>query len=339
MTYKQFLLQIKKGKIHPFYLFEGEENYLKKRALHKLRKKILPSQNQNFNFQPLNATQHTGQQILEAAYQLPFNSRWQLVIVEEAENLSLKDKEKILDYLKNPLDTTCIVFVGEKFDTGEKFYRFFKQKNKVVSFNPLSEKEAAVWIRRKIEKEGKTITDEAIFQLYERTGGDVSLIQNEIDKLISFTHPKTSIQESDILKLSGEVTQKNIFDFIQAFRQKDLSSTLHILHTLILTGKEPLAIHAMLAREIRILLKLKLAGSKIDPYQACRYIFKSQTNYTRFFLDKAKQYLEATERFTLEHLLFAHQKILSTEFAIKKGKEEAVAGVEREILDILTYDR
>ncbi|RLE14658.1 DNA polymerase III subunit delta, partial [Candidatus Aerophobetes bacterium] len=40
MTYKKFLTQIKRKNISPFYLFEGEERYLKREALQKLKAEL-----------------------------------------------------------------------------------------------------------------------------------------------------------------------------------------------------------------------------------------------------------------------------------------------------------
>lgn len=337
MTYRQFMREVKRGQISPVYLFEGEEAYLKRTALQALKKRIISPENEDFNYRHINATQCTGQQILESAYQIPFNSGWQLLVVSEAENLASKDKKQIINYVENPVDTTCMVFVGEKFDGRKKFYRAFKRKGKVVTFRPLREKEATSWIREKVEREGKSISGEAIFQLYEQTGGNLFSLQNEVDKLIAFIHPQTSIKEEHVLILSGMKAQKSIFDLIGSFREQNLSSAVNLLHHLLFQGEQPLIIHTMLVREVRILLRLKLAGSEISCQQACGYIFKPRSNYTGFFLQKAKQYMEAAQRFTLEHLLFAHQRVLSAELAMKKGRENMSTAIEREIVDILTY--
>ena len=42
MTHTEFFAQVKKGEIARAYLFEGEEEYVKERALETLRQKLLP---------------------------------------------------------------------------------------------------------------------------------------------------------------------------------------------------------------------------------------------------------------------------------------------------------
>jgi len=336
MRYKEFLAKLNKGKISPVYIFEGKENYLKKEAVQKLRRELVPK-SEDFNFQILNATSHTAKDILGAAYQLPFNSKWNLLVVEEANKLSSRDENMIIDYLKEPVNSTCLVLLGEKFDNKSKLYNFLKRKNKVVFFYPLTEIEVINWIKDKVEGGEKTITDEAAFELYKRVGEDLFLLQNEIAKLLSFVHPESCIKQSHVIQLAGESVQENIFGFLEAFREKNLPVALRILSRLFLQGEKHLVVGSMLGREVRVLFSLKLAGPKLTPHQACSFIFKRRTGYTSFFLKKAKNYIEAAEKFTIPELLFAQRRILNMEYSIKKGREEADIAIQKAVIDILSY--
>ena len=334
MTYRQFLSELERGNVGSFYLFEGKENYLKKEALNKLKDKIIPRQYEDFNLHFMNANQFTGQEIVEAAYQIPFNNKLQMIVVQEVENFSQNDEETILKYLKNPLNLTCMVFIGEKVDERRKLYKFFKEKGKIVSFNYLKETELLRWIEERVKKEGKVISPEAALQLYQRSGGSIFLLENEINKLICFVHPQEKIDESHIAKICGESPEESIFSLTEAFRKKESKSALYILNKLLLQGKEPLLILSLLKREVRILLRIKLAESKITPLEACRYIFKTKNNYRPFFLKKAKEYIEAAKNFTQHDLLIAHQKMLEVEFLLKRGKKGEVL-LPRLLMDII----
>lgn len=336
MNYKRFLQEIERGKIEFFYLFEGKEKYLKKEALKKLKEKLLEPVSEDFNFQILDASQHTAKEIVEAAYQLPLNNKWQLIVVEKVEKLSSLDQEKIIDYLKEPVNSTCLIFSGEEINSESKLYQFFKERGKLVLFHPFGPKEAVTWIREKVARAGKKINFEAALMLAEYTEGDVFSLNNEVEKLTLFVHPKKLIEQSDVLQLLGETGNENIFTLLGAFRERNLRLCLQILDRLFFGGKEPLFIQSMLVREIRILLRLKLAGSEITPVQACEYIFKKRKNYTNFFLHKAKEYINAARLFTLPQLLFAQERILTAEFLIKKGKQQPETALQQAILDILT---
>ena len=334
MTYRQFLTQVERGQISPFYLFEGEEEYFKKEALENLKSKLI-SNNKDFDYQRMNAAFHSGREILELACQLPFDNKWQIVVVEDAEKLDSKDEEIIRDYFKKPVDSTCMVLMGKKFNFQSKLYKFFKKEDKLVLFYPLREQQAINWIKDKVKKEKKSITDEAAIELYKRIGGNIFLLQSEVNKLVSFSYPQDSIEKSHVTQLIGEYVQENIFDFLQAFKQKNSSLTLHLLNRFFLQGKEPLMINNMLSREVRILFSLKLAGPKITSEKACSYIFKGKRQYSSFLLRKAKEYIEAAKKFTVPQLIFAQRRVLNAEFSIKKGKEKPDIAIQKALISII----
>lgn len=336
MNYTVFLQQIER-EISPFYIFEGKEEYLKREALKKLKKKLITSpEAEPFNFILLDSLQNTSQEILEAAHQLPFNNKWILVVVERADKLRSRDEEKLIDYLKDPINSTCIVFIGQEFEKQRELYRFFRERRKVVSFNPLREKEAIAWIIEKVKEQGKTISYEAAFLLAEKSKGDVFFLENEINKLLLFVHPETSIEEFHVLGLSGKGESEDIFSLLRAFRNKDLPLALGILNKLFLQGEKPLLIESMLAREVRILIRLKVAGGNITPRKACGIIFRKNSSFSDFYLNKAKEYIKAANSFSLSHLLFAQERILTVEFLIKKGRQQEKAALQQALIDILT---
>jgi len=187
----------------------------------------------------------------------------------------------------------------------------------------------------KVKKEKKSITDEAAIELYKRIGGNIFLLQSEVNKLVSFSYPQDSIEKSHVTQLIGEYVQENIFDFLQAFKQKNSSLTLHLLNRFFLQGKEPLMINNMLSREVRILFSLKLAGPKITSEKACSYIFKGKRQYSSFHLRKAKEYIEAAKKFTVPQLIFAQRRVLNAEFSIKKGKEKPDIAIQKALISII----
>ncbi|HHF98774.1 MAG TPA: hypothetical protein ENL39_04740 [Candidatus Aerophobetes bacterium] len=188
------------------------------------------------------------------------------------------------------------------------------------------------WIREKVEDAGKIITEDAAFELYRRIGKDLFLLEGEIEKLVAFVHPSSCIESSHVRKITGERFQEDIFDFLDIFKKKDLPFALYRLNRLFLKGEDPLGIVSMLAREIRILLFLKFSPN-INPSQACQHIFK---RHSGFLLEKTKEYIDASTKFSLPWLFFAHQKILETELSIKKGKKEPTLALQQTVIDILS---
>ena len=207
MTYRQFLTQVERGQISPFYLFEGEEEYFKKEALENLKSKLI-SNNKDFDYQRMNAAFHSGREILELACQLPFDNKWQIVVVEDAEKLDSKDEEIIRDYFKKPVDSTCMVLMGKKFNFQSKLYKFFKKEDKLVLFYPLRERQAVNWIKEKVKKEEKSITDEAAIEL----------------SWYLFLIPRTLLRNHTLPSLSESMSKKTFLIFFRL-----LNKRIHLL--------------------------------------------------------------------------------------------------------------
>ncbi|MBC7190522.1 DNA polymerase III subunit delta [Candidatus Aerophobetes bacterium] len=337
MTYRDFQVQIKKGKIKPFYLFAGEEEYLKQEALRKLKEKIGVSGEQ-LNFTRLNASSMKARDIIEAAFQIPFGSKWQLLVVEETERLKSRDKERLLEYLKKPVASTCIVFMIKEAKREDDFFHFFKKKGAFVRFFPLRGENLLNWIREKVEERGKSISEEALFELERRMGNNLYLLENEIEKLSSFIHPGSCIEKEHVILLCGETVGKSVFDFLAAFRARNLNLAVSLLQKLFEQGREPLYINFMLVREVRHLLFIKLSSlkEKLNLLSVAEHLFPAGQGTRDFYLKIAQSYIEATRLFSLKELILAQQKMLKAEYLLKTGESAPHLLIQKLVIEILS---
>jgi len=335
MRKETFLKEIQQEKIFPAYLFEGKEDYLKREALKKLKDKLISPRYVDFNYEAFSGTGVSGKQVVESAYLLPFKDRWRMVVITEIDKLKLVDQKIIISYLNNPVNSTCLVGIGEKFNRKGGLYQSFYRRGKVISFYPLKGKYLIQWINQQVEQEGRKITSEAALQLYNRMGDDLYHLKNEIEKLILFIYPAKTIEKDDVAKVTGEEKGKGIFDLTSAFRKGELSLSLKILSYLLEKGEDPLRIHALLAKQVRVILRIKLEGRKASLQKICSFIFYPQPYYPEFYTRIAQEYVQAAKRFSLPKLTQAYEDLLKTELYLKQGEEEPEIILPRLILDIL----
>ncbi|MCK4419509.1 DNA polymerase III subunit delta, partial [Candidatus Aerophobetes bacterium] len=274
MKYKQFITELERGEVASVYLFEGEEDYLKEEALKKLKKSVISPEYEDFNYERLSGANISAGRIIESANTFPLQAKRRLVVVEEIDKLSDEDQRALSRYLDSPAGTTCLVCTAEKLDKRKRLYKTFLEKGKVVSFYPLWEGEVIAWIKGKIEKERKRISPPALLYFKDRVGNDLREVNNEIEKLVLYTHPKQVIEKKDVEEAVGEGKGMGIFDLTKAVREKALSQVLFILSGLLEKGEEPLRIHSLITREMRILLRIKEKEEKISSREACSIIFR-----------------------------------------------------------------
>ena len=335
MRYRDLVKEIEDGTVASAYLFEGEEGYFKEEALKKLREALVSPGYEDFDYEDLSCRDASISHLLESILTLPFRAERRLVVVRDMDSSSPAHGKALIEYLRNPVPSTCLVGLGRKFNRKTKLYGSFRERGKVVSFYPLRDEEVVDWIRGRVEKEGKRISPQAGMYLQESVGNDLQRLKGEIEKLILFSHPKASIEKEDVQNLVGEGRGPGIFDLTKAIRERKVPRALLSLSQLLDTGERPTRIHALVAREIKILLRLKEKGGRIAPDEACSIIFPGKGHYTRFYWDIARSYIQASEGFTQEELINGYHQLVETELSIKTGREDERRALEKMILSLL----
>lgn len=124
------LQKIRKEKLAPCYLVLGTEKFLQDQVRTEILKKIQISGEDDLNFLRFDMTQATIDDVIAEAETLPFFGDQRVVFVEnpyfltgEKNSNSIEQNTDLLvDYLKEPLETTVLVFFApyEKLDERKK---------------------------------------------------------------------------------------------------------------------------------------------------------------------------------------------------------------------------
>lgn len=335
MKYREFIAEIERGNVALAYLLEGEEDYLKKEALKRLRKKIISPEYEDFNYERFSGADSSVSQIIESLSTLPLKGKWRMVAVEEVDKLSEKDQKIIAEYLINPVKTTCFVAIGGKIDKRKKLYKNFLKKGKIVSFYSLYDGEIIDWVKKRVEGENKRISPPALFCIKERVGSNRRDLDNTMEKLLLYIHPRKVIEKEDVEEVLGEGAGEGVFDLTKAIRERNLAEAMSILAKLLERGEAPLKIHSLITREMRILLRIKEKGGKISSQEACAIVFGPRGYYAPFYTKIASDYIRAVRKFDFPDLITSYQYLVETEASIKTGREEPDLAIERMILHIL----
>ena len=335
MKYREVIAEIERGNIALAYLFEGEEGYLKKEALKRLKKKIVSPDYEDFNYERFSGADSSVSHITESVSTFPLKGERRMVVVEEVDKLSEKNQKIVTEYLDNPVKTTCLVCIVEKIDKRKKLYKSFLKKGEVVSFYSLYDGEIIDWVKKRVEGENKRISPPALFCIKERVGSNRRDLDNTMEKLLLYIHPRKVIEKEDVEEVLGEGAGGGVFDLTKAIRERNLAGALSILSKLLERGEIPLKIHSLITREMRILLRIKEKGEKISSQEACAIIFGPRGYYSPFYTKIASDYIRAVRKLDFPDLITSYQYLVETEASIKTGREEPDLAIERMILHIL----
>ncbi len=245
----------------PVFLLVSSEKYLKEKAINDLRSSLLDGSSGELDYKVLYGTDTSAEEILSSASTIPFFSSKRLIVIKEFEKLSKEDVSRIVSYIKNPNQYTCLV-IDTKDGNILKDDPSLARHVKILKFSDPTDTELSSWIARYASSKGKTIDEDAIEIIKELQGSDLLSLSQELEKIITFTGDRKKIVRNDIEELVGKSVMASAFDIAKAVGEKDTSKAISIVYDLISSGKRPHEVIGLLAWHFKTILKIKELVSK-----------------------------------------------------------------------------
>ena len=183
---------------------------------------------------------------------------------------SNEDTELLLEWLEGNLPESSVLIFLEKGEVSSN-HRIAKAIQKVgryVSYDPL-EKGSSLnkdpLYKKVVEKfstYNKKITPRAFEQLRSRTGGDMHMIAEAINKIINFVGDKQQIDELDIRNIVSQSTYDRIFDLTDAIGKRSTRQGLKSLREILASGVNPQLITGAIVSHLRLTLQAKLISKQ-----------------------------------------------------------------------------
>lgn len=345
--YVDLINSLEQGNIAPVYLFYGEENYLREKALEKFREKLLPPPTADFNLDVLDGEEVAEQEIVLRAQTPPLGTGWRMVIVRHALFFAASDKKggsagtssrkisqsreresPLLDYLKQPSPTTCLIFnTGHPVDQRRRLFKAIKQTGRVVEFPYLKPRDLVRWLDRQARLAGKTIAPPVAELLVRRVGPSLSVLSHEIEKAIAYIGQRKFILDEDIYRLTVPLVEENIFNVVDAIGERRVGQALTGIRELLLKGQPGPVILAMVARQFRLILQaFELTERRSPPGELA-----GQLGVPPFV---ARKVVAQTANFSREQVIMVLKKLLDLDRAVKSGRQEFYPGMEMLMLEL-----
>jgi len=282
------------------YLLTGLEEYLKEQFVEKLKKSILNNdKNPTPDFDLFRGGEKDFARISTFLHTIPFTSKKRLVVIKDIDRLSAKEKKIILKYLKSPLDSTILVLESSS-NNPDGYLKEISKFTKPVRCARLKEREVDLWIKKEFTARGKSISPAAASLVREFVGSDLSLLKNEIEKIVSFLGDENEVIERHIETVLGKTAHKTAFDLVKFILENRRDKALSLADSLLVKEK-PHQILNLLAWQFRNFMKAGSLPAGLSP--------------------------EAVSR--------AFETILEADFFIKSGKIDARHAVERVLVKLV----
>lgn len=230
MNYKEIISSITNKDLQPVYFLMGDEPYYIDKLSDEFSKKLLNSEEQEFNQVTLYGKDITTEQIISESKQFPFGAEKRVVIIKEAQHL--KNIEVLDSYLDNPQPSTVLVisYKGKSIDKRKKFGKNLAKRCVVFESKKLYDNKIPTWILEYVKEKGFSIDNSATAVLAEYLGADLSKITNELDKLMLVVKKDEQITTKLIEYHIGISKDYNVFELQNALGKKEVVKANRIIN-------------------------------------------------------------------------------------------------------------
>ena len=180
------------------------------------------------------------------------------------------DTDLLIEWLQGDLPQTGVLIFTLKgnVDGRSALVKLINKVGRYVSFahvevgKSVQQDWAFQSVSNKLAAFGKKISPSAFNLLQKRTGNDMHLISEAIEKVIAFVGENTRIDERDIHALVTQSSFENIFALTDALGKRSVEQALSSLHSVLDSGEPPIKVNALIVRQIRLMLQAKLLVEK-----------------------------------------------------------------------------
>ena len=290
-AYKVFTKDLKAGDIPPVVLLTGVEQYLVDWAAEAIKKKFVASGMEDFDFLRIDEENTPVSEIIESAQTFPMLSERRVIISKNhvlftetnPKDFTEKDKEMLLEYIKEPSQSTILVICVELGDEKESKEKKGASKGKgegegkaqkgvlpqakklarVYDFGPLEYTQLAGFAEKRFKERGVAIDQKTLRRLVEHCGyfnkeSDYHIfdLYNDIQKVIDYSDGK-QITDDDITAMMGADVETYIFNFLDAVSGKKTERAFYLLQNMLTSGTNPHQILAILIGQFEFILEVK----------------------------------------------------------------------------------
>jgi len=312
--------------IYPVYFLYGPEDYLIEEEIQKLLNQTLSQKERGFNFHVFNSEEHNSQEIIQTAQTLPMFSQYRFVLISEADHMDEEKVEALMEYIQKPSPSTCLVLYGQTIGPWRAYRKEIEKVGKVTEHPRLRGKTLASWVRKRMQKKGKPLSEDAEEYLIEIVGDHLYDIDNALEKVFLSVGEKRRIELSDVEEITTDVKISTVFDLTDAIGHQNLEKALGILEKAMESGaisfkKEqdpskmdpvPLLLSMMAKQYWSMLVIKEMSAHHREVGELVKELGTSPWNIKKL-VDQGKNFSEAS-------LQEGIQKCHQTDLAIKRSR-------------------
>lgn len=317
----------RKGEFGPVHVLVGEETFLLDRAVSYLRKAAIADGIAGFNEDLFHGQGTKAEAIVSAANTLPMMASTRFVLVRGVDQMTPTEQDGLVGYVEKPSPSTCLVLTASKLDGRGKLPKAAKKAGVLVDVASLKGAALAGFAQQEARSRGHLLAPDATQALLDAIGDDLSALDDALERLSLFVGAGAPIDIPAIESCVTRIRTETIWALVDAVSARDARRAVPALASLLADQEPPLRILSMLARQIRMVAKMREAlANGLKGAEAA-----AAAGAPPF---KAGELTEAARRFSLPQLGRTFATLSRTDRLLKGSKVPADVLITEAVLDL-----
>ena len=315
------------------YVFHGEEVFLLNHYLGMLKKLLLDDLTESFNYTRLTNETFDLQTFADAVEAMPMMAETTFVQVDDVDLFKLPEAErnKMGEILDDIPDWCTVLFTYEtvawKPDKRlKKIWEPVQENALIVEFEKQSQRDLVAWVQRHFSAHKKRISGDLCAYLIEITGGTMTALSGEIDKISAYSGAD-EIVRADIDAVTEPVMDAVVFQMTDLLSAGRYDQAFNKLQQLLKMQEEPIAILGAVGGHFR---RISTARTLLDNGRNASQLQKlcGMPDFV------ARKTMDAARRFRPEFCRKAAQLVLETDYKMKTSFDDNERLLELLILQL-----
>lgn len=326
-------MQLKNKDLGRLYVFHGEETFLLHHYLEQMKRKLLDELTESFNYHRLTNETFDIRAFADAVENLPMMAENTFVQVDDVDPFKMNegDRTKMAEILSDIPDYCTVVFtfitIPWKPDKRlKKLWEAMDGNGEIIEFAKQDQRDLIAWVTRHFAANKKQISSDLCAYLIEITGGTMTALAGEIDKISAYSGSE-QIRKSDIDAVTEPVLDAVVFQMTDLLSSGRYADALLKLQTLLKMQEEPIKILGAVGGHFR---RIGTARILLDGGRPASELQKL-CGIPDF---AARKTMEAARRLKPEFCAKAAALILETDYAMKTSFDDNERLLELLILQL-----
>ena len=303
----------------------GGERFLIDRAVESIRTAALGDGPAGFNDDVFYGRGLTAAKVEACARTLPMMAERRFVLVRDADQMGAEELGRLAETLKQPVETASVVILGEKLDGRSKLVKAAKSAGVLIEARELKGAAVRRFVTDEAKRRGHRIESDAASALVDSLGSDLGAINDALERLSLFVGASQPLRLSDVEQCVTRLRTESVWALVDAIGARDAKVAVAAAESLLQGREPPLKILALIARQLRILAKMREALSDgLKPPEATK-----RAGAPPF---KARELTRSARAFPFESLQSAFAILAEADLELKGARRPGDAVLQETVL-------